>query len=80
MPTELLTEKEIGLRYGLSPNWLAKLRVSGDGPPYLKLRRLVRYDPMEVEKWLASHVRTSTSDRRPVGSQGSKRPPTLGGT
>ena len=44
----LLTPKEATqvLRLGLS--WLAKARMRGDGPPYVKLRRTVRYrhDPV----------------------------------
>ena len=46
---------------GVSVSTLNKLRVSGGGPPYLKLGRRVVYDPADLEAWSASRRRTSTS-------------------
>ena len=59
----LLTPKEATqvLRLGLS--WLAKARVRGDGPPYVKLRRAVRYREGDLVQWLKSRRRQSTSER-----------------
>lgn len=58
---------------GLSPSTLAKMRLRGDGPPYSKAgRRAVVYDVSDLEAWLASRRRTSTSDHgvdKPDGTQ-----------
>lgn len=39
-----------------------KERHRGDGPPYIKTGRLVRYDPSVVRSWLLSHTVTSTAE------------------
>jgi predicted DNA-binding transcriptional regulator AlpA len=40
-----------------------KMRLTGDGPPFIRLGRLVRYRRAEFEEWLASHPSvTSTSE------------------
>lgn len=46
---------------GLSPSTLAKFRLTGGGPRYIKLGRSVVYDPADVEAWLSMHRRSSTS-------------------
>jgi predicted DNA-binding transcriptional regulator AlpA len=46
---------------GSSASTLAKLRLYGGGPSYVKLGRRVVYDPADLDRWLASHRRTSTS-------------------
>lgn len=49
---------------GLSSSTLNKLRITGGGPPFLKLgpRRVV-YHPADLERWLEQSRRRSTSDR-----------------
>ena len=37
---------------GAKPNYLEKLRCNGDGPTYIKLNGLVRYDPYDLDAWL----------------------------
>lgn len=46
---------------GLSQSWLAKLRLSGDGPPYMKVGRQVRYSQADLMRWAAKSLRHSTS-------------------
>jgi hypothetical protein len=58
----LHTEEEEAGRLGLAPKTLANQRCRGDGPPFLKVGRLVRYDPDLTDAWLAERVRSSTSD------------------
>jgi predicted DNA-binding transcriptional regulator AlpA len=49
---------------GLSTSTLAKMRLRGDGPPYLKAgRRIVIYDLHDLEEWLDGRRRRSTSDQ-----------------
>jgi hypothetical protein len=55
-----LDTKEAARRCGLSASWLAKLRLTGGGAPYLKLGRRVLYEGQEFEQWLGSHRRQST--------------------
>jgi len=47
---------------GLSSSTLEKLRVYGGGPVFLKLGRAIVYDTNELDIWLSSHQRRSTSD------------------
>ena len=47
---------------GLSPSTLNKLRLTGLGPKFIKLGRRVVYDPADLDAWLDSNRRTSTSD------------------
>ncbi len=47
---------------GLSKSTLDKLRISGGGPTYLQLGRRVLYDVADLEAWLISKRRSSTSD------------------
>lgn len=47
---------------GLSVQTLAKLRVYGGGPPYIKAGSRVIYDTRDLDPWMASRKRTSTSD------------------
>jgi predicted DNA-binding transcriptional regulator AlpA len=47
---------------GLSASTLNKLRVFGGGPAYLKLGRRVAYSIADLDAWLASKRRHSTSE------------------
>ena len=46
---------------GLSQSWLAKLRLTGDGPPYMKVGRQVRYSRADLMSWAEKTVRQNTS-------------------
>lgn len=47
----------------LSSSTLAKMRVRGDGPRYSKAGpRVVLYSQDELDAWLATRVRRSTSE------------------
>lgn len=59
----LLTEEELAARWGIAPKTLANQRCRGDGPPFIKLGRLVRYDPSATDAWLTARTRTSTSEQ-----------------
>ena len=48
---------------GSTKSTLEKMRVSGDGPPFMKLGRVVVYDTSDIDSWLASRRRRSTSDQ-----------------
>lgn len=52
------------LHVGLSVSTLEKLRLTGDGPEYIKLGRTVVYSPSDLDDWLHANRRKSTSDRK----------------
>jgi predicted DNA-binding transcriptional regulator AlpA len=47
---------------GMSASWLAKRRMRGDPPAFLKVGRAVVYDEGELDAWLRSCWRQSTSE------------------
>lgn len=59
----LLTAKDAADCLRLSLSWLAKARMRGDGPPFVKLGRSVRYGESALAKWTRSRTRFSTSER-----------------
>jgi predicted DNA-binding transcriptional regulator AlpA len=49
-----------------------KKRLTGDGPPFVKIGRSVRYPSSLVKAWLLAHPRLqSTSDPRHTSASGS---------
>lgn len=61
-----LKTTEAANHVGLSRRTLEKLRRTGDGPPFLKIGRSVRYRPSDLARWLSAQQRTSTSDLPPT--------------
>jgi predicted DNA-binding transcriptional regulator AlpA len=59
----LLTARDAANLLRLSPSWLAKARMRGDGPPYAKLGRSIRYTETGILQWMRSRQRFSTSER-----------------
>lgn len=52
---------------GLSASTLAKMRLRGDGPVYMKAGpRVVLYDRADLDAWLDSRKRRSTSEPDPA--------------
>jgi predicted DNA-binding transcriptional regulator AlpA len=60
---KILNAPEAAAYCGSSASTFAKLRVYGGGPVYVKLGRRVGYDVADLDRWLASHRRNSTSER-----------------
>jgi len=58
-----LTVRRAATYIGLSVSTLNKLRCAGNGPVFLKLGRAVRYDPRDLDEWLAAHRIRNTSER-----------------
>jgi len=50
-------------RLCLAESTLEKLRVSGDGPPFVKLGRAVRYRLADLDAWASERVVQSTSQK-----------------
>ncbi len=47
----------------VSLSWLAKARMRGDGPPYIQIRRSIRYAEAALLQWMKSRQRMSTSEQ-----------------
>ncbi len=55
----ILTTREAAEHVRLSETQLERLRQRGDGPPYIKIGRSVRYRDGDIAIWLERHVKTS---------------------
>jgi excisionase family DNA binding protein len=62
-PAALLTAKEAANYLRVSLSWLAKTRMRGDGPAYIKVGRSVRYPEAALIEWMKSRRRLSTSEQ-----------------
>ena len=60
--TRLIREPELAAKLGCRPNTLAKYRIRGTGPRFIKLGNRIAYDPADVDEWLERQKMTSTSD------------------
>ncbi|SFJ61457.1 transcriptional regulator, AlpA family [Aquamicrobium aerolatum DSM 21857] len=58
---QMLRTPEAAQYLGISASTMNKLRVYGDGPAFVKLGRTVVYDPVDLNDWLRTNRRTSTS-------------------
>jgi predicted DNA-binding transcriptional regulator AlpA len=59
----LLTAREAADFLRVSVSWLAKARMRGDGPPFVKVGRSIRYSQAVLVQWLKHQLRSSTSER-----------------
>ena len=59
---ELLDSKGASSYLCVARQTLAKMRVSGTGPAYYKLGRRILYERAELDTWLDTKKRSSTSD------------------
>ena len=58
----MLIAEDAAKYLGLQTQTLAKMRWSGDSPPFFKVGRRVLYEREELDAWLAQRKRQSTSD------------------
>ena len=59
----LLTAKEAARLLKVSLSWLAKARMRGDGPSFIKVGRSIRYSEAALLQWMKSRQRLSTSEQ-----------------
>ena len=62
MLPHLMTEREISVKYGIPVRTLQKWRLTGSGPCFVKLGRAVRYRIVDMDSFIESRLRKSTSD------------------
>lgn len=51
---QLLTAEELSALIRVKPDTLERWRMRKQGPPYIKLGKLVRYSRSDVAKWVQS--------------------------
>lgn len=61
-PKKLLRTKEAANYLGVSSSFLAKKRLTGDGPVFVKLGRTVVYSLDDLDAWFLSRKHLSTSE------------------
>ena len=57
----LLSTKQTADLLGVSHRTLEGMRLTGNGPAFIKVGRLVRYEMASIQAWLLAHQRASTS-------------------
>lgn len=69
---ELVKSKTLARELGVTKSALAKWRLAGIGPPFLKLSpKMVRYRRSDVEAWKAAHQHTGATASHDQGSAAS---------
>jgi predicted DNA-binding transcriptional regulator AlpA len=58
----LLHPGQVAKLLGVSDSWLAKSRLNGTGPRFIKIGRAVRYAMSAVREYILSQQRHSTTD------------------
>lgn len=59
LPRPLATPQDVATFLQIDRDRLSQMRSKGDGPPFIKLGRDVRYRWRDVTDWLESNLRTS---------------------
>ncbi len=57
-----LGSKDLATRYQVHVGTIARWRVLGYGPRFIKMGKSILYSLEEIEKWERSQIRRSTSD------------------
>lgn len=63
-PEEFVDVLELTRRTHLGKSSWDKIRMTEDGPPYIKIGRRVIYRWSDVQSWLSAQARTSTREAR----------------
>jgi len=59
----LLQARDAARILNVSISWLAKARLSGEGPRFVKIGRAVRYLESSLREYIKGRTRGSTSER-----------------
>lgn len=62
MATNLITPKQLAAIFGVNENTLAKWRLQGVGPKFVKIQRHVRYAANDVDHWTNERTFASTTE------------------
>jgi len=67
MPEKWMRPADAAEHLGLAVQTLANWRVLGKGPAYLRVGRLVRYEPSAVDEWQQAQTLRHLGERASVG-------------
>lgn len=62
-PAPLLDQNAVAKLLNCTTKFLEARRVRGGGPAFVRVGRLVRYRPSDLDQWIEARLATSTSDR-----------------
>lgn len=62
MMSTMMTPKTLAAKLGVHENTLAKWRLQGVGPKFVKVQRHVRYADYDVEQWVEERKFSSTTE------------------
>lgn len=62
---KLMNPNQAGAYVGVAAQTLARWRIEGAGPVFLKLGSRVRYDVADLDRWIDARRRSSTSTGAP---------------
>lgn len=62
MSSNLLTPKQLAALFAVNENTLAKWRLQGNGPKFIKIQRHVRYAANDVVRWTNERTFASTTE------------------
>ncbi len=69
LPYKLLSERQAADVLGLTPRTLQSWRGLGIGPAFVRISsRCIRYRSSDIDVWLATKVRASTSSPEPASA------------
>lgn len=60
-PSQYINEKEAAKYLGISHRTLQGMRVKGGGPPFVKIRKMVRYKAGDLIKWTDGNKKENTA-------------------
>ena len=60
--SHLMKTDDVAVLLSCSASWLNKARLNGDGPPFIRMGRSVRYLEADVRQWIETNRRCSTSE------------------
>lgn len=66
LQAQLLNETQVAKRLHCEVKTLQAWRCRGGGPEFIRVGRLVRYEPKAIQRWIESRRATSTSSPRPA--------------
>ena len=52
----LITRSEVEAQFGVSKRYLETCVYKGEGPPMVKIGRMVRYRPSDIRAWIEQHT------------------------
>ena len=66
----LLTPEQAAQYLGFTEGWMAKMRMRGGGPKWVRLGRKCRYTLADLDAWINTHRVSNTSEKSQAQREG----------